>query len=236
VSAVLQQPEMTEQPPPPDRPAKNALLRGMNKIMGQLAKDGIGKDRENKQQNFKFRGIDDIYDAVAPLLAQNGILVWPEMLTRECSVRESRSGGALLNVVVTAKFTFEAMEDESKRTVGPFYGEAMDSGDKATSKAMSVAYREAMIKVFCIPVGGNADGDNQSYEVADGDGPNLTNEKRDLYLPEMVELIAREDQMGFRQLWNELRRREQTGMWFFFNTKQKAAARAMLQNNPDVMK
>lgn len=234
MNAQLQQTEPAEKAP--EIEAANALLRGMNRIMAELAKEGIGKDRKNNQQNFMFRGIDDVYDAMAPLLAKHGILVWPEIQSRDCTVRESKSGGALMNVVVKAVFTFEAVEDETKRTVGPFYGEAMDSGDKATSKAMSVAYRECMIKVFSIPTGKSEDGDEKTYEVADGDGPNLSNEKRDMYLPEMVQMLDSDDALGFRQLWNELRRREQTGLWFFFNTKQKTAARAILQNNPDVMK
>lgn len=236
MNAQLKEPETVDQPEPPKPQAQNALFRGMNRIMAQLAKDGIGKDRKNEQQKFMFRGIDDVYDHVAPLLAKEGILVWPEMVSRECALRESKSGGTLSCVLVTANFEFQAIEDGSARKVGPFYGEAMDSGDKATSKAMSVAYREAMIKVFCIPVGGNSDGDDKTYELADSDGPVLSNEKRDIYLPEMTELIGREDALGFRQLWNELRRREQTGMWFFFNSKQKATARAMLQTNPDAMK
>ena len=59
-------------------------------------------------------------------------------------------GGVLFYVVVKAEFDFVAIEDDSKHTVTT-YGEAMDSGDKATNKAMSIAYKYAAFQAFCIP-------------------------------------------------------------------------------------
>ena len=134
-------------------------------VSAQLAKDGIGKSRENKTQGFKFRGIDETLNALAPVLSANGLVVLPRMMTRQITERESRNGGVLFSVVVEAEFDFVAAEDGSKHTVRTF-GEAMDSGDKATNKAMSIAYKYAAFLAFCIPVEGMAaDADETVHEV-----------------------------------------------------------------------
>ncbi len=39
-------------------------------------------------------------------------------------------------------------------------------GDKATAKAMSAAYKSAMIQTFCIPVGDTEDADAASHKLA----------------------------------------------------------------------
>ena len=134
-------------------------------VSAQLAKDGIGKSRENKQQGFKFRGIDETLNALAPVLSSHGLVVLPRMLTRSITERESRNGGVLFSVVVEAEFDFVSAEDGTKHTVRTF-GEAMDSGDKATNKAMSIAYKYAAFLAFCIPVEGMAaDADETVHSV-----------------------------------------------------------------------
>ncbi len=135
-------------------------------VAAQLAKDGISKSRKNEQQGFKFRGIDETLNALAPLLSSHGLVVLPRMLSRELTERQSRNGGVLFSVVVDAEFDFVAVEDGSKHTVKT-YGEAMDSGDKATNKAMSIAYKYAAFLAFCIPVEGmGADADTVVHDVA----------------------------------------------------------------------
>ena len=95
-----------------------------------LTKTGIAKDRTAQQgANFKFRGIDDVYNALAPLLAANGLCILPRMLSRKCDERQSTAGKALFYVTVEAEFDFVSAEDGSKHIVKTF-GEAMDSGDK----------------------------------------------------------------------------------------------------------
>ncbi len=141
------------------------VYEAMRKVSARLAKDGIGKSRENKAQGFKFRGIDETLNTLAPLLSEEGVLVLPRMLSRELTERQGRSGGALFSVVVHAEFDFVSAEDGSKHTVST-YGEAMDSGDKATNKAMSIAYKYAAFLAFCIPVEGMAaDADETVHEV-----------------------------------------------------------------------
>lgn len=134
-------------------------------VILDLSKVGISKDRENKAQGFKFRGIDEVYNALSSLLAKHALVVLPRMLTRTITERESAKGGVLFTVVVEAEFDFVAAADGSRHTVRTF-GEAMDSGDKATNKAMSAAYKYAAFQAFCIPTEGDNDADATTHEIA----------------------------------------------------------------------
>jgi predicted urease superfamily metal-dependent hydrolase len=133
-------------------------------VQAALAKTGISKSRRNQQQGYDFRGIDEVYDALAPLLAQNGLCILPRIVGREVTERHTKNGGALFNVVVEAEFDFIAAGDGSKHTVRT-YGEAMDSADKATNKAMSAAYKYAALMAFAIPTEGDNDADATTHEV-----------------------------------------------------------------------
>lgn len=142
------------------------VYKAINAVQAALSKTGISKDRTNSQgAGYKFRGIDDVYNAVAPLLAEHGLCILPRVLARTCEERASKSGGALFYVTVEAEFDFVSAEDGSKHTVKTF-GEAMDSGDKATNKAMSAAYKYAAFQAFSIPTEGDNDADAHTHQVA----------------------------------------------------------------------
>lgn len=135
-------------------------------VQAELAKTGIAKSRKNKQgEGYMFRGIDDVYAALAPLLAAHKLCVIPRVMQRDIAERQSRSGGALFYVTVHAEFDFVSAEDGSKHTAATF-GEAMDSGDKATNKAMSAAYKYAAFMTFAIPTEGDNDADATTPDVA----------------------------------------------------------------------
>lgn len=133
-------------------------------VMGELAKTGIGKNNKNTQQNYKFRGIDDVYNALAPLLSRAKLLILPRVLNRTVTERETRNGGVLFYVVLDVEFDLVSGVDGSKHTVR-IVGEAMDSADKASNKAMSAAYKYACIEAFCIPTEGDNDADATTHEV-----------------------------------------------------------------------
>jgi hypothetical protein len=125
----------------------------INKVQADLAKTGISKNQKNTQQNYKFRGIDDLYNALGGVLASNGLCVLPRALTREVTERETKSGGTLFSVLLTVELDLVCAEDASVHTIRMF-GEAMDSGDKATNKASTAAYKYACLQAFCIPIDG----------------------------------------------------------------------------------
>lgn len=134
-------------------------------VQGDLAHTGIGKDSENTFDRYKFRGIDAVYNALAPLLAKHGLCILPRIIERDCQERTSRKGEPMFYVTVTAEFDFVASEDGSVHTIRT-YGEAMDRSDKATNKAMSAAYKYAAFMAFAIPTEGDNDADASTPEVA----------------------------------------------------------------------
>jgi hypothetical protein len=142
-----------------------AVYKAINAVQSDLSEVGIAKNKRNTQgSGYNFRGIDDVYNAIAPLLAKHGLCIIPRMLARTSEERQSKSGGALFYVTVEAEFDFVSAEDGSKHTARTF-GEAMDSGDKATNKAMSAAYKYAAFQTFAIPTEGNPDADAETHEV-----------------------------------------------------------------------
>lgn len=132
-------------------------------VSAEIAKTGISKDRNNQQQNYKFRGIDDVYNALAPLIAKHGLVIIPRILARTVLERQTKTGGTLNYVTVEAEFDFVAASDGSKATARSF-GEAMDSADKATNKAMSAAYKYTAFQTFCIPTEGDNDADATTHD------------------------------------------------------------------------
>lgn len=142
------------------------VYKAIAAIQGELAKTGISKDRTNSAPgaNYKFRGIDDVYNALSPLLAKHGLCILPRMLSRDVVERVSGKGTALFYVTVEAEFDFVAAADGSKHTVRTF-GEAFDTGDKATNKAMSAAYKYAAFQAFAIPTEGDNDADASTHDV-----------------------------------------------------------------------
>lgn len=136
-------------------------------VQGELAKTGIAKNRQASGggANYSFRGIDDVYAALSPLLAQHKLCVIPRVLERVVEQRTTKNGGALFNVTVRAEFDFVSAIDGTTHTAATF-GEAMDSSDKATNKAMSAAYKYAAFMTFAIPTEGDNDADATIHEEA----------------------------------------------------------------------
>ena len=141
------------------------IYESINKIQAALAKTGISKERKNKEQGYAFRGIDDVYGALAPLLAENHVCIMPRVTERDFRERTTSRGTVLFYVTVRAEFDFVSAIDGSKHTCVT-YGEAMDTADKATNKAMSAAYKYACLQTFCIPTEGDNDADATTHTVA----------------------------------------------------------------------
>lgn len=127
--------------------SEQGIIKALVGVMGEIG--AIGKTRKNKDQNYQFRGIDDIYNAIQPALIKHNVIVIPnfEFLKRE--ERPSKSGGVLTFSTVKGIFTF-AHIDGSKINATAI-GEGMDSSDKSTNKAMSAAFKYALLQTLCIP-------------------------------------------------------------------------------------
>jgi hypothetical protein len=141
------------------------VYAAINAITGELAKAGIAKTHVNQVDDYKYRSIDDLLDRLAPLLAQHRLCVFPRALERTETAREDECNRLLFHVCLKVCFTLTSVDDGSSHIVEA-YGEALDASDKATAKAMTAAYKSAMIQTFCIPLAGSEDPDRTSLRPA----------------------------------------------------------------------
>lgn len=124
----------------------------------------IGKGRKNQQQGYQFRGIDDVYNALQPVLCDLGVFIVPTVISETREDRQTKSGGTLIYTTLRMSFKFFAPDGSYVEAVT--VGEAMDSGDKSSNKAQSAAMKYACLQVFCIPTEGDNDTENASPEPA----------------------------------------------------------------------
>lgn len=133
-------------------------------IIGVMSDIGvIGKEKKNAQQGFKYRGVDDVMNALQPVMVRHGLFVVPEIIDQKREERQTNRGGNLIYSVCTVRYTFYAKDGSNVQCV--VIGEGMDSGDKATNKAMSIAFKYACFQVFCIPTEEMKDPDAEVHEV-----------------------------------------------------------------------
>jgi len=142
-----------------------SVYKAILAVAGEMSKQGISKDGKNQQQGFKFRGIDQVFNALSPALVQHGLVILPRVLSCNVVERATKSGGAIFYTTLDVEYDFVSAEDGSKHTVR-VVGEAMDSGDKSSNKAMSAAYKYACFQAFCIPTEGDNDADATTHEIA----------------------------------------------------------------------
>jgi hypothetical protein len=150
------------------------VYQAITAITAELAHSGIAKTHRNEEGEYSYRSIEDVLSALAPLLARHRLCVLPRILSRE-AVRFGRAGQL---VSVQAAFDLVSALDGSVHTVQS-YGEALDDSDKGTAKAISSAYKSAMLQAFCIPV---------PQEDADASSPKLNGSRMNgVAVPEPVE-------------------------------------------------
>lgn len=134
------------------------VYQAINAVAAELAQSGIAKRHWNEQEDYHYRSIEDVLNALAPLLAHHKLCVLPRVLERE---GQSCGVGATSQLVsVRVAFDLVSALDGSKHTIESF-GEAIDESDKGTAKAISAAYKSAMLQAFCIPIP-QEDGDAKS--------------------------------------------------------------------------
>jgi hypothetical protein len=139
--------------------------RAINAVQAELAAIGMSKDSFNQGQKYNFRGIDQAYNTVSAIMAKHGLCMYPSYRDVQRDERKSNNGGALFVTYVMGDFEFVCMEDGSSKTVS-FPGEAMDSADKSSNKALSASHKYALIQTFLIPTEGDNDADASHYDVA----------------------------------------------------------------------
>ena len=136
--------------------AEPTIYMQIARILADLP--AIGKNQRNQQQGFSFRGIDDVLDALNPLLAKHGVFFVPTVLERQESARQTRNGGTMWVVDLHVQYTFYGPSGDS--IVASGWGEGTDSGDKATQKAMTGAMKYVLFQVFAIATNEQAESDS----------------------------------------------------------------------------
>lgn len=134
------------------------IYQSITKILEEVP--AIGKEKTNSQQNFKYRGIDDVMNVFQPLLAKHKVFIVPQVLEQKREERTTSRGGNLIYSICKIKYTFYAEDGSNVEAI--VIGEGMDSGDKATNKAMAIAMKYAMFQVFCIPTEEMKDSDSET--------------------------------------------------------------------------
>lgn len=122
--------------------------------------EAVGKDRRNQMQGYNFRGIDDLYNMLHEALSKIGVFSVPFVLEDRTEERTTAKGGLLIYRVLKIKYTFYAEDGSSIESI--VLGEAMDSGDKGSNKAMSVAHKYALLQIFAIPTSDPKDVENEN--------------------------------------------------------------------------
>jgi hypothetical protein len=143
----------------PDAPT---IQEAMTKVMNDVRE--VAKNDRNTQQNFSFRGIDAVVNAVAPALRKHGVVVVPLLDTIDYMPFTSSKGTSMMCARVVVMFEFIGPGGDRIRVRVP--GEAMDAGDKSTAKAMSVAFRTALLQSLALPTD-DVDPDAESYNVGE---------------------------------------------------------------------
>lgn len=134
------------------------IYQSITKILEEVP--AIGKGKTNSQQNFKYRGIDDVMNVFQPILAKHKVFIVPQVLEQKREERTTSRGGNLIYSICKIKYTFYAEDGSNVEAI--VIGEGMDSGDKATNKAMAIAMKYAMFQVFCIPTEEMKDPDSET--------------------------------------------------------------------------
>lgn len=153
-------------------------------IIGVMQDIGaVGKNSKNVQQNFMFRGIDAVMNALNPALIKNKVFAVPEMLEQQREERTTKNGANLIYSICKMQYTFYTEDGSNVQAI--VTGEGMDSGDKATNKAMAIAYKYACFQVFCIPTeelrdtdSHMEDPDKQCYETKPKNSTNKSASKK----------------------------------------------------------
>lgn len=152
-----------------------AVYAAAASVLASITKDGIAKLRPGMdgRKKFHFRGIDDVTEAFAPLMAEAKLMVLPAYTEIVVTERKT-NGGPVYNSRVLGTFTLMSLVDGSSFPFGSYYGEASDQVDKGSTKAQSVALRQAYVQGFIVPAGPDADPeatDHEESDQVDGEAP-----------------------------------------------------------------
>lgn len=197
----------------------SALAKAQGKITGAL------KDASNPFFKSKYADLASCWDACRTQLSENNLAVIQT---------NGQTDGSCVEIITTLAHS------SGQWIRGRLRMMPKDATPQGIGSAQTYARRYALAAIVGLAqidddaeaAHGRTSG-STAQAKADLDGPALSPQKRDTYLPELVTFIKADDGLGLRQLWDELSEREQAGIWSLLDTKQKTAARALLQRKTE---
>lgn len=148
--------------------------RPVHQVWSDVMQEALGLGKNQRYDGgdgggrFNYRGIDDLMNLVGPILRKHGASIIPEVLSANYRDVMTRGGKAAREVTVRVAYTIYGPAGD--RMVGISAGESMDSGDKGTAKAMSVAFRVFLLQSLCLPTD-DPDPDSEVYQRSGADTP-----------------------------------------------------------------
>lgn len=137
------------------------IYEAISNVMADIG--AVGKNNTNQFDKYKFRGIDDVMNALYPAMVKNHVFITPEVLESSREERASKDGKTMMYTILKIKYTFYT--DDGSNVECVVIGEAMDRSDKSTNKAMSAGFKYACFQTFCIPTEEMQDADLDSPEI-----------------------------------------------------------------------
>lgn len=131
------------------------------KVMAKVG--AIGKSGYNEHSKYKFRSIDDIYNKLQPVLAEVGVFFTPQVLESHEDQFQSAKGTNQVRIRLRVKYLIYA--DDGSNLEAIVEGEAIDTSDKATNKALTAAFKYMLIQIFCIAIEGQDDADQETPDA-----------------------------------------------------------------------
>jgi hypothetical protein len=131
----------------------------LSSIQKALSEQGIAKDQD-MQNKYKYRGIDQLMNALAPILAAHETVILSDLV-------EHRIENLQKGVRHIVKVNFHVVSPDG--TLGPFAsgGECIDFGDKGLNKAIGAAFKYWVFTSLCVPTESTADADSTAPEATE---------------------------------------------------------------------
>lgn len=141
-----------------------SVYKAFNAVQKGLVAHGIAKAQKNQQQGYKYRGIDDVYNTLGPLLAECGLMIIPRVIDARVIAGQTKSGGTSYHHSVVVEYNVFGPDGDRMEPVPISRGECIDTSDKGLNKALSAAYKYWVLSAFCVPLEGQEDADSATPE------------------------------------------------------------------------
>lgn len=134
-----------------------AIMREMGAVKKQAPKPGSGV-------NYFFRSIESILNELQQWLAEFEVTIIPRVIERKDSQITTQKGSVMSHCLIHMSFTL--YHSDGSHIESTMWGEAFDTGDKASGKAASYAFKKMAEQVFCIPTEDAEDPDKEAHKIS----------------------------------------------------------------------